>query len=120
MSTGRIRGRSGVWLAGDAERVDRKIAAIGIRVAAGTTMHGFAINVDPDLGWFDRIIPCGLTDVGVTSMAAELGANVTVTDVANKLRPHLQHYLAFGAFVQSPDIGSAPETTPHRVAVGAA
>jgi hypothetical protein len=53
-------------------------------------------------------------------MAAELGANVTVTDVANKLRPHLQHYLAFEAFVQSPDIGSAPETTPHRVAVGAA
>jgi lipoyl(octanoyl) transferase len=120
LSTGRIRGRSGVWLAGDAERVERKIAAIGIRVAAGTTMHGFAINVDPDLGWFDRIIPCGLTDVGVTSMAAELGANVTVTDVANKLRPHLQHYLAFEAFVQSPDIGSAPETTPHRVAVGAA
>ncbi|HLM21178.1 MAG TPA: lipoyl(octanoyl) transferase LipB [Propionibacteriaceae bacterium] len=120
LSTGRIRGRSGVWLAGDAERVERKIAAIGIRVAAGTTMHGFAINVDPDLGWFDRIIPCGLTDVGVTSMAAELDANVTVTDVANKLRPHLQHYLAFEAFVQSPDIGSAPETTPHRVAVGAA
>jgi hypothetical protein len=52
LSTGRIRGRSGVWLAGDAERVERKIAAIGIRVAAGTTMHGFAINVDPDLGWF--------------------------------------------------------------------
>ena len=46
---------------------------IGVRVAAGTTMHGFAINVDPDLRWFDRIIPCGLTDVGVTSMAAELG-----------------------------------------------
>jgi lipoyl(octanoyl) transferase len=120
LSTGRIRGRSGVWLAGDAERVERKIAAIGIRVAAGTTMHGFAINVDPDLGWFHRIIPCGLTDVGVTSMAAELGANVTVTDVANKLRPHLQRYLAFEEFVQSPDIGSAPETTPHRVAVGAA
>ena len=120
LSTGRIRGRSGVWLARDAERVERKIAAIGIRVAAGTTMHGFAINVDPDLGWFDRIIPCGLTDVGVTSMAAELGANVTVTDVANKLRPHLERYLAFEAFVQSPDIGSAPETTPHRVAVGAA
>jgi len=50
-----------------------------------------------------------------------LGANVTVTDVANKLRPHLQRYLAFEEFVQSPDIGSAPEeTTPHRVAVGAA
>jgi lipoyl(octanoyl) transferase len=120
LSTGRIRGRSGVWLAGNAERSERKIAAIGIRVAAGTTMHGFAINVDPDLRWFDRIIPCGLTDVGVTSMAAELSTHVTVADVAQKLRPHLQRYLAFEPFVQSPDIGSASENTPRRVVVGAA
>ena len=120
LSTGRIRGRSGVWLARDAERVERKIAAIGIRVAAGTTMHGFAINVDPDLRWFDRIIPCGLTGVGVTSMAAELGTPVTLTDTAQRLRPHLQRFLAFAAYTQSPDIGSAPETTSHRSAVGAA
>jgi len=121
LSTGRIRGRSGVWLAGDADRVERKIAAIGIRVAAGTTMHGFAINVDPDLRWFDRIIPCGLTGVGVTSMAAELGTPVTLIDVAQVLRPHLQRYLAFAAYAQSPDIGSAPDTTtPNRFAVGAA
>ena len=53
---------------------ERKIAAIGIRVAAGVTMHGFAINVDPDLGWFDRIVPCGIADAGVTSLAAETGA----------------------------------------------
>jgi lipoyl(octanoyl) transferase len=120
LRTGRIRGRSGVWLAGDAERLERKIAAIGIRVAAATTMHGFAINVDPDLRWFDRIIPCGLTDVGVTSMTAELGTPVTVTEVAQKLRPHLEHYLAFEAYVQSPDIGAAPDTAAHGVAVGAA
>ena len=120
LSTGRIRGRSGVWLAGDDERVERKIAAIGVRVAAGTTMHGFAINVDPDLHWFDRIIPCGLADVGVTSMAAELGTSVRITDVAETLRPHLQRYLAFAAYAQSPDIGSAPDTTPNKVAVGAA
>src|SRR5215207_9810759 len=120
LSTGRIRGRSGVWLAGDAERVERKIAAIGIRVAAGTTMHGFAINVDPDLGWFDRIIPWGMTDVGVTSMAAELGRHLTVNEAAQTLRPHLQHYLAFAEYVQSRDIGSSPDTTPdQRVAVGA-
>jgi lipoyl(octanoyl) transferase len=120
LSTGRIRGRSGVWLAGDAERVERKIAAIGIRVAAGTTMHGFAINVDPDLRWFDRIIPCGLTGVGVTSMASELGTPITLTDVAQTLRPHLQRYLAFAPYAQSPDIGSAPDTTPNRFTVGAA
>ena len=120
LSTGRIRGRSGVWLAEDAKRVERKIAAIGIRVAAGTTMHGFAINVDPDLRWFDRIIPCGLSDVGVTSMAVELGTTVTVSDVAQALRPHLQRYLAFATYTQSADVGSAPETTPNRLAVGAA
>ena len=120
LSTGRIRGRSGVWLAQDTKRVERKIAAVGIRVAAGTTMHGFAINVNPDLHWFDRIIPCGLTGVGVTSMAAELGTEVRVADVAQTLRPHLERYLAFEAYVQSPDIGAAPDTTLHRVAVGAA
>ncbi len=120
LNTGRIRGRSGVWLAADDQRIERKIAAIGVRVAAGTTMHGFALNVEPDLSWFDRIIPCGLTGVGVTSMAAELGRHLTLTEVAQALRPHLQHYLAFENYVQSPDIGSAPDTTPHhRVAVGA-
>ena len=121
LSTGRIRGRSGVWLAADDQRLERKIAAIGVRVAAGTTMHGFALNVDPDLRWFDRIIPCGLTGVGVTSMTAELGRRLTVTEVAQALRPHLQRYLAFEDYTQSPDIGSAPDATPQRrVAVGAA
>jgi lipoyl(octanoyl) transferase len=120
LSTGRIGGRSGVWLAQESERVERKIAAIGIRVAAGTTMHGFAINVNPDLRWFDQIIACGLTGVGVTSMAVELGTEVTVTDVAQTLRPHLERYLAFEVYVQSPDIGTAPDTTFHGAAVGAA
>ena len=110
LQTGRIRGRSGVWLAGDDRRLERKIAAIGVRVAAGTTMHGFALNVDPDLRSFDRIIPCGLTGVGVTSMTAELGRHVTVSEAAQVLRPQLQHYLAFEEYTQSPDVGSAPET----------
>jgi lipoyl(octanoyl) transferase len=120
LRTGRIRGRSGVWLAADAQRIERKIAAIGVRVAAGTTMHGFALNVDPDLAWFDRIIPCGLTDVGVTSMTAELSGHLGLTEVAQAVRPHLERYLAFEDYVQSPDIGSAPDTTQDRVAVGAA
>ncbi len=70
--TGRVPGRSGVWLAADEAGAERKIAAIGVRVAAGTTMHGFALNVDPDLHAFDKIIPCGIADAGVTSLAAEL------------------------------------------------
>jgi lipoyl(octanoyl) transferase len=91
-----------------------------VRVAAGTTMHGFALNVDPDLAWFDRIIPCGLTDVGVTSMTAELGGHLGLPEIAQAVRPHLERYLAFEDYVQSPDIGSAPDTTQQRVAVGAA
>jgi lipoyl(octanoyl) transferase len=104
LATGRVRGRSGVWLAADSRRQERKIAAIGVRVAAGTTMHGFAINVDPDMTWFDRIIPCGLTDVGVTSMAAELDQSFTLPEVAHLLRPHLEHFLAFEPYEQSPDL----------------
>jgi lipoyl(octanoyl) transferase len=119
LNTGRIRGRSGVWLAADDHQLERKIAAIGVRVAAGTTMHGFALNVDPDLSAFDQIIPCGLTGVGVTSMAAELGTRIMITDVAQALIPHLGHYLAFEDYVQSPDIGSAPDPTLSRVRVGA-
>ena len=120
LSTGRIRGRSGVWLAAQDHQLERKIAAIGVRVAAGTTMHGFALNVDPDLSAFDRIIPCGLTGVGVTSMAAELGSRVVITEVAHALIPHLRHFLAFEDYVQSPDIGSASRTTLPGVTAGAA
>ena len=79
--------RSGVWLRD--ERGDRKIAAIGIRVAKGVTMHGFALNVSPDLQAFERIIPCGFTDSGVTSMAAELGRPITIEEVTPVLEKHL-------------------------------
>jgi lipoyl(octanoyl) transferase len=121
--TGRVRGRSGVWLAADPAtgpgRPERKIAAIGVRVASGTTMHGLAINVDPDMSGFDRIVPCGLTDVGVTSMAAELGEAPSLPEVAHVFRPHLEHALAFQPYEQSPDIATGPPVT-YGLTVGAA
>jgi len=76
----RIDGRSGVWIQ-DA-RGDRKIAAIGIRVAKGTTMHGFALNVNPDLAAFRQIVPCGIADADVTSLEKELGRTITIDEVA--------------------------------------
>jgi lipoyl(octanoyl) transferase len=80
VTAGQVEGRSGVWLPAD-DRPARKIAAIGIRVAQGVTLHGFAINCDPDLRWFDRIVPCGISDAGVTSLSKELGRDVTVDEV---------------------------------------
>jgi lipoyl(octanoyl) transferase len=74
----RVEGRSGVWVPGVP---DRKVGAIGIRVSRGVTMHGFEINCDCDLGWFDRIVPCGIRDAGTTSLSAELGREVTVAEV---------------------------------------
>lgn len=79
----RIAGRSGVWVAG--QPVPRKIAAIGVRVARGVTMHGFALNVDCDLGAFERIVPCGIDDAGVTSILAETGQAVGVDAVAQEV-----------------------------------
>lgn len=89
LSTDRIPGRSGVWVPADARGPDRKIAAIGIRVANGVTMHGFAINCDCDLAWFDRIVPCGIRDASVTSLSAELGRQVHVPEVLDVLVPRL-------------------------------
>lgn len=81
LSTGRIEGRSGVWVPGEAGRPDRKVGAIGIRVARATTLHGFALNCDCDLGAFSTIVPCGIADAGVTSLSAELGRPIRVSDV---------------------------------------
>jgi lipoyl(octanoyl) transferase len=81
LATGRVDGRSGVWVPGSDDRPARKIAAIGIRVARGTTMHGFALNCDCDLGAFSSIVPCGIADAGVTSLTAELGRRITVDDM---------------------------------------
>jgi lipoyl(octanoyl) transferase len=81
LDAGRVDGRSGVWLPPDALRPARKIAAIGIRVARATTLHGFALNCDCDLRAFSAIVPCGIPDAGVTSLTAELGRAVSVGDV---------------------------------------
>jgi lipoyl(octanoyl) transferase len=83
LATGRVEGRSGVWVPGDDLRPARKIAAIGIRVARATTLHGFAINCDCDLSAYTSIVPCGIADAGVTSLTAELGRRVTVDEVAD-------------------------------------
>ena len=90
---GRVDGRSGVWLEADGARPERKIAAIGIRVADHVTLHGFALNCDPDLSWFDRIVPCGIADAGVTSLTAELGRDVTVAEVLPIVEQHLPSVL---------------------------
>ncbi len=83
----RIEGRSGVWIQ-DA-RGDRKIAAIGIRVAKGVTMHGFALNVNPDLAAFRQIVPCGIADADVTSLEIELGRSITIDEVAPLVARHI-------------------------------
>ncbi|HSK26651.1 MAG TPA: lipoyl(octanoyl) transferase LipB [Jiangellales bacterium] len=80
VAAGRVTGRSGVWVPADDRGPERKVAAIGIRVAQGVTMHGFALNCDCDLAAFSAIVPCGIADAGVTSLSAELRRPVTVRD----------------------------------------
>jgi lipoyl(octanoyl) transferase len=81
LETRRIDGRSGVWVPADGRRPARKVAAVGIRVSRSTTLHGFALNCDCDLSAFSAIVPCGISDAGVTSLTAELGRQVRVEDV---------------------------------------
>lgn len=87
LATERIDGRSGVWVRDAAG--DRKIAAIGVRVAKGVTMHGFALNVNPDLSSFKTIIPCGIADAGVTSLEIELHRSITIDEVAPLVERHI-------------------------------
>jgi lipoyl(octanoyl) transferase len=87
--TERIKGRSGVWVPADQSAPARKVGAVGIRVAQGVTMHGFALNCDCDLSWYDRIVPCGISDATVTSISRELDHSVGVADVLPKVVEHL-------------------------------
>ncbi len=90
LQTDRVKGRTGVWLPAGNGRPERKVAAIGVRIAKGVTTHGLAINCSPDLAEFDRIVPCGISDAGVTSLTAELEREITVNEVIplmeNRLR----------------------------------
>jgi lipoyl(octanoyl) transferase len=98
VTAGRVEGRSGVWLPADEPgrgfRPERKVAAIGIRVARGVTMHGFALNCDPDLGAFGSIVPCGIPDAGVTSLSAELGRDVPVAEAIDPVEAAMRAVLA--------------------------
>lgn len=89
VTAGRVKGRSGVWMPADERGPERKVAAIGIRVSRGVAMHGFALNCDCDLSYFDRIVPCGISDAGVTSLTAELGRTVSVAEVIPVVERHL-------------------------------
>ncbi len=111
VTTARVPGRSGVWLADDpvTGRQERKVAAIGIRVSRGVTMHGFAINCDVDLAWYDRFVPCGISDAGVTSLSAELGRDVPVQEVAPIVERHLRELLAWAPYDRTPDYAAKPE-----------
>jgi len=81
VSTEQVEGRSGVWVRADERGPDRKVAAIGVRVAKGVTMHGFALNCDPDMSAFGNMIPCGIVDAGATSLTQELGRDVPIAEV---------------------------------------
>jgi len=109
VTTARVPGRSGVWLAADERGPERKVAALGIRVSRGVTMHGFAVNCDVDLSWYDRFVPCGISDAGVTSLSAELGRDVTVAEVAPVVETHLRELLSWAPYDATPDYPAKPE-----------
>ena len=109
VTTARVPGRSGVWLRADERGPERKIAAIGIRVSRGITLHGFALNCDVDLGWYDRFVPCGISDAGVTSLSTELARPVTIADVLDPVRRHLADLLAWRDYEPTPDYEARPD-----------
>ena len=89
----RVEGRSGIWVPADERGPERKLGQIGVRVAKRVTMHGFALNCDTDLAWADVIIPCGISDAGVTSLTLEAGRVVTVADIVPAAERHLSEVL---------------------------
>jgi lipoyl(octanoyl) transferase len=109
VTVGRVKGRSGVWLPADGSRPERKLGAIGVRVSRGVTMHGFALNADCDLAWFSRIVPCGISDAGVTTLSEEVGRPVRVEELMPLAERHLTRLLAWEPFEPSPDIARADD-----------
>src|SRR5438309_283924 len=88
IAAGRLSGYTGVWIG------DRKIAAIGVKVSQGVTTHGFALNVSTDLSLFMHILPCGIPDKGVTSMALEVGRAPAMTEVEARVMAHFSNRFA--------------------------
>ena len=99
---GRLAGYPGVWVESEGP-TPRKICAIGVRVTRGRSMHGLALNVDPDMAWFDRIVPCGIGDKAVTSLAAE-GVDASVREVADLLVGHAVRHWAPDALFERQDV----------------
>src|SRR6204780_4194816 len=91
----RVEGRSGAWLPASGGQPERKVGAIGARVARGVTMHGLALNCDCDLSWYDRIVPCGIRDAGVTTLSAEAGRPIPVAEATPVLERHLAEALGY-------------------------
>jgi lipoyl(octanoyl) transferase len=109
VATARVPGRSGAWLQEDARGPERKIGAIGLRFSKGVTMHGIALNCDVDLDWYDRFVPCGITDAGVTTLALETGRDITVADALPAMRRDLATYLAWEHYEPTPSYAPKPE-----------
>src|SRR3954464_4224044 len=109
VATARVPGRSGVGLRADGLRSERKVGAIGLRVAQGVTMHGIALNCDVDLGWYDRFVPCGIADAGVTTLSLETGRDVSGAEVLPALQSRLGSLLGWGPYEATPDYDPKPE-----------
>src|SRR5499427_8293895 len=110
----RVEGRSGAWIPAAGGLPDRKVGAIGARVARGVTMHGLALNCDSDLSWFDRIVPCGIGDAGVTSLTAETGFRVSVADVTPLLERHLAAALGYRTWRRIHTVAPLVESDAER------
>lgn len=126
LAAGRVKGRSGVWLAATTDRPERKVAALGVRVSHGVTMHGLALNCDNAMTGFDGIVPCGIADAAVTTLSLELGRRVGVVEAGPLVETHLRDLLGWEPFERSPDIarpsggGACEETsdTSSRISYG--
>ncbi|MGP6172762.1 lipoyl(octanoyl) transferase LipB [Corynebacterium sp. A21] len=110
-AAGRIDGRSGVWVPAHDSREDAKVAALGIRITRGVTMHGVALNCSNTLEFYEHIIPCGITDAGVTTLTRELGSQVTVEEMTQPLLNALEEVLSGRMQVADHTFGSAPDPT---------
>jgi lipoyl(octanoyl) transferase len=113
VATARVPGRSGVWLQANKTQGERKIAALGIRVSRGVTMHGFALNCNVDLSWYNLFMPCGIADAGVTSLSSELGRDVPCAEVLEAVEHHLCDLLSWGSYRATPSYPARPDPAKH-------